>query len=151
MTRARAWLGVLVMAAVIGWPIGRMVAQAPAPQVTVAEAESTRPGVPPASVPPSETLGWMFTFGILVNEAMKRMKASAWFPWMVSGRGKVNIIIAALLAGASAAGIHTEFDQAAGTFLVTGLTWTGIAHFGGEWLRQWTLQQFTYQAMKPDH
>lgn len=133
---------VAVLVSLLGW---RLAAQ---PPVTITEAEATQPAVPPAPVPPSETLGWMFTLGILSNALMKRMQTSAWLPWVKSGAGKINIVIAGLLAAISAAGIHTEFDKAAGTFLVTGLTVTGIVHFLGEWIRQWALQQWTFNTTK---
>lgn len=138
----------LVTLLVLLQPLDRMQAQQAPPLPTIAEAEATQPGVPPAAVPPSETLGWMFTFGIFANYVMRKMRQSQWFPWAKEGAGKINVVLAGLLAALSAAGIHTEFDQAAGTFLVTGLTLTGLLHFVGEWMRQWALQQFTYQTMK---
>lgn len=144
------WVG-LVLIAVSVLAGTEFAAQAQAqPTPTIAQAEATRPGVPPASVPPSETLGWMFTLGIVSNGLMRKMRESSWFPWVKLGAGKMNVALAGMLAAVSAVGIHTEFDKAAGTVLITGLTLSGIAHFGGEWLRQWTLQQFTYQTMKSD-
>lgn len=117
-------------------------------QVTIAEAESTTPAVPPAAVPPSETLGWMFTFGIIANYIMRKMKESSKFAWLHTGAGKINIGFAAFLAAISALGIHTEFDSAEGSLLITGLSATSVVKFGGEWVRQWALQQWTYQTMR---
>ena len=137
------WWGLLLLTLVLLAP--RLVAQQP---VTTTSAEATRPGVPPGNVPPSETLGWGFCFSIIVNEFMKRLKKSAIVPWMTAGTGRVNAAVAAVLAAVSAAGIHTEFDSAAGSLLITGLTVTSLLHFGGEWVRQWTLQHFVYHATK---
>ena len=147
--RRLGWLGIGLIAITVGlssWSL----AQPPTvePPVTTAEAEATRPGVPPAPVPPSETLGWMFTFGVLANYAMKKMRDSAWFPMVKEGAGKVNVAVAGVLSALAAAGIHSEFDQVAGTLVVTGLTWAGIAHFGGEWVRQWALQQWMWHTTK---
>ena len=51
--------------------------ETPIPPVTVGQAEATQPGVPPASVPPSETLSWMFAFGVMSNWAMRKLKEAS--------------------------------------------------------------------------
>lgn len=130
-------------------PFGALWAQQPT--VTTAQAESTRPGVPPAPVPPSETLSWMLAFSVIGNGIIKKIKDSSWFPMFKEGAGRANVVLAAVLAAATSMGIHTEFDYAAGTLLVTGLTWASIAHFGGDWLRQYALQHLTYRAMAREY
>lgn len=138
----------VVLALLLALPIGgHLSAQAVPDPVTTAQAEGTRPGVPPASVPPSETLGWMLTLGIVSNMLMRKAKDAAWLPWLRDGAGKVNVAVAALLAAAAALGIHTEFDAAGGTLLISGLTGASLLHFAGEWLRQYALQHLTYRAM----
>ncbi len=124
----------------------RLIAQQATP--TMAQAEATRPGVPPSSVPPSETLGWMLALGYVSNWLMRCMKQSSWFPMIRAGAGKINLVLAGLLAALAAAGIHTEYDKVAGTFLITGLTLTSIVHFLGDWLRQWAIQQWTFNTTK---
>jgi hypothetical protein len=123
----------------------------PVPPVTVAEAESTRPGVPPGSIPPSQTLGWMLTFGVISNYIMRKMKESPWFPMVKDGAEKANLAVAGLLSFLSSVGIHTEFDASAGSLLFTGLTLGSIIHFGGDWVQQWALQQLAYKSMKKDY
>lgn len=149
--RRMAWTGLAVWLALFAlapaWLVRAQQPQ-PAPTVTVAQAEATQPGVPPAAVPPSETLGWSFAFGVIVNEIMKRLKKSNLLPWMSQGTARANALVAAALAALAAAGIHTEFDQAAGSLLITGLTLTNVLHFGGEWLKQWAMQHFMYHATK---
>jgi hypothetical protein len=140
-----AWLGLIVLVLLLGQG---MVAQQP--PVTISEAEATTPGVPPMSVPPSETLGWMFTAGVIANYVMRKFKEWEWVPKIADGAGKINVAMAAVFALATSLGIHTEFDAQAGSLLITGLTWTSVFHFGGDWLRQLALQQFTYQSMKED-
>lgn len=129
-------------------PLGLLLAQGQPAPPTVASAEATRPGVPPMSIPPSESLGWGLCLSILANELMKKLKRSNLVPWMTAGTGSVNAVVATVLAGAAAAGIHTEFDAAHGTLLVTGITGEALTHFAGEWLKQWTLQHFVYHATK---
>lgn len=124
------------------------VAHAQEPPVTVAEAEAVTPNIPPAPVRPSDTLGWMLTLAIISNGLMRKLQDSKLFPMIYQGAGKINIAIAAVLAAATSVGIHTSFDAGAGTFLITGLHLDSIIHFAGEWLRQYALQHFTYQASR---
>ena len=146
MTRRNkaAWGGLLVILLLL-------TSGALAQPVTVAQAEATQPGVPPAPVPPSGTLGWMFTAGVVANYFMRKLKEWDWVPVIQEGAGKVNVALAAVLALATSLGIHTEFDAAAGSLLITGLTWTGVFHFAGEWVRQLAIQQFTYQSMRVEY
>jgi hypothetical protein len=139
------WLGLVVLILLLG---PGMLAQQP--PVTLTEAEAVKPGIPPLPVPPSETLGWMFTLGVVANALMKKLKTWQWVPKIEDGAGRVNVAMAALFALATSLGIHTEFDAQAGSLLITGLTWTSLLHFGGDWLRQYALQQFTYQSMARD-
>lgn len=122
-------------------------AQQPAqPATTLTQAEAVSPGIPPGNVPPSETLSWMLALSVVANGLMRWIKGSAWFPQIKAGAGKINIVIAAILAGATSLGIHTEFDTAAGTLLITGLQVASVTHFAGEWLRQYAIQHLTYRA-----
>ena len=151
MSRTTAWLGLVLAVLLFLLPLGVLTAQPPLePQVTIAQAEATSPGVPPTPVPPSETLSWQLTFGVIVNEVMKRLKQSALVPWMKAGTANANVMVAALLSAIAAAGIHTEFDQVAGTLLITGLTISSVVHFLGEWLRQYALQHFLYYAAQKE-
>lgn len=125
---------------VLGWGLV-LLAQPPGAMLF---PEPVAPGVPPGGM-----LGWMFTFAILANGIMKRMKTYAWFPVIAQGAGRINVAMAGLLAAGAAIGIHTTFD--AGTLTITGLTLSSVCHVGGEWVRQWALQQFTYQAMRSEY
>lgn len=115
---------------------------------TMAQAETVKPGVPPAPVPPSETLGWGLVLAYLSNEIMRWMKKSSWFPAVKTGAGSINVLIAVLFSALSALSIHTEFDKAAGTLLISGLSWTSILHSAGDWLKQYCYQQGAFRMMK---
>lgn len=137
----------LVALLIVAWLVPFAV-RAQSPPVTISQAEAVKPGVPPAPVPPSEALSWQLGLAITANEVMRRLKASPKMSWIKDGAGTINVALSVVLAVATSLGIHTEFDAVKGTFIATGLTLTSIVHFGGEFIRQYAFQQFTYQASK---
>lgn len=127
--------------------ISRIVSAQQPPPVTVAQAEATQPGVPPAPVPPSETFGWSITLGLLANAIMRKMKDSPRVAWIKDGAGSINVALSGFMAFLASAGLHTEFDQATWGFVISG-SLMGMLHFTGDWIKQWALQQWVFNTGK---
>lgn len=115
---------------------------------SVSDAESVAPGVPPGPVPPTDTFSWQVGLAIFSNRLIRWLKDKRSIPIVREGAGWINVALSLVLASGAALGIHTQFDAAAGTLAITGLTLTSIIHFGGESFRQYLFQQLAYEVTK---
>lgn len=77
---------------------------------------------------------------LLLNLAIKSRK----FPWLDEYSGKALKICAAIGAAAVAAGIKSTLDIGAGTFVVSGITTTGLGSFGAQVVKQLGLQEIVF-------
>ena len=82
----------------------------------------------------------------IIVAALQWLKNSKWFPWLSAETEKANRIIAVLLAGAAALGVHTNFDHTTGVLTITGLTlatiWSGLYN----WLVSFVTQQTLFKV-----
>lgn len=82
----------------------------------------------------------------LVAEVLQLLKESSWFPWLTAETAKANRIAGIVIAAVSAVGVHMTFSPDSGTLVVSGLTASGILTMGGDWLKQWAMQQFAFRS-----
>lgn len=85
-------------------------------------------------------------FNAIIVAALQWLKNSKWFPWLSKETGNINRIIAVILSGAAAIGVHTNFDHATGVLTITGLTFATISTGLYEWLRSFVIQQLVFKA-----
>lgn len=67
------------------------------------------------------------------------------FPWIDQYSGKALKVCAAVAAALVAAGIKSSLDLGAGTFVVSGITTTGLGLFAMQVVKQLGLQELAYQ------
>jgi hypothetical protein len=84
----------------------------------------------------------------LVAWLIQRVKLSQKFPAFSEQSSKLaKVVISAVLAAGSVLALDFTFDATAGTFIVTGLTWTNMSHgvvaFGYSLL----IQHGTYEGL----
>ena len=96
--------------------------------------------------PDSNVLASQITASAVIVWLMQQLKNAKWFPAITHQTGRLNRIVAVILAAGAAIGIHATFDQAAGTLMITGLTATGLAHGAWMWLKSFALQEIIYQG-----
>jgi hypothetical protein len=78
---------------------------------------------------------------------MQWLKGQKWFPFLNYDTGRLNAIVAAIIAAASGAGIFFTFDRGAGILTVTGLTTSNLIALAGRAAAQYLLQHFAYRAV----
>lgn len=76
---------------------------------------------------------------------IRAIQRSDRFPWFDEYSGKALKVCAAIAAAATAAGIKSALDIGAGTFVVSGITTTGLGLFAAEVMKQLGLQEVAYQ------
>lgn len=88
------------------------------------------------------------TSSAVVILLLNKLKSSSWFPSITQKSDQINRVLAVLLAGLGAIGVHTSFDHAAGILTITGLTTTGILTGLWHWVTSYATQELAYQATK---
>jgi hypothetical protein len=78
---------------------------------------------------------------------MQWLKGKKWFPFLNYDTGRLNSIVAAIVAALSGAGIFFTFDRHLGILTVTGLTPANLTALLGRALAQYLLQHFAYRAV----
>lgn len=94
------------------------------------------------------------TISAIVVAALQWLKGSSWFPWLTTESEKANRAVAAVLALASAIGIHLAWNHGdvPGTYMlqVSGITLMGIAGGVWAWAKSFVFQQIIFRAtVKP--
>lgn len=84
-------------------------------------------------------------FAVGVPLILRWMTNSGRFPWIDAYSTRVLKISTAVAAALAAAGIKTALDIGAGTFVVSGITTTGLGLFAAEVVKQLGLQELAYQ------
>jgi hypothetical protein len=74
------------------------------------------------------------------------VKNSAWFPWINRNTEKLNRVAAIVISGIGAIGIHMQYDGAAGSLTLTGLTAQSVLSNGWTWFTQFAFQHGWYKA-----
>lgn len=76
---------------------------------------------------------------------MQWLKGKAWFPLLDYDTGKLNAIIASIVAAASGAGIYFSFNRTAGVLTIGGLHGSAIIGAVLHGLLQYLLQHLCYR------
>jgi len=92
-------------------------------------------------------VGSQLAASILVVYGLQLVKRVRWIPWIDATTTRANRALGALLALATALGIHFEFDPTAGVLTITGLTASGLLHGGWQWFTQWAYQQAIWDGI----
>lgn len=84
----------------------------------------------------------LFAVGVplLLNLAIR----SGRVPGLDKYSGKIAKVCAAIVAAAAAAGIKSTLDIGAGTFVVSGITTTGLGNFAAQVVKQLGLQELVF-------
>lgn len=84
----------------------------------------------------------LFAVGVpmLLNWAIQSQRV----PFINEYSSKITKVCAAIVAAAAAAGIKSSFDVGVGTYVVSGLTATGLGAFALEMVKQLGLQQLAF-------
>ena len=93
-----------------------------------------------------DLLKWQMIIAAVVSFAIEHLKQSRWFPFLSLSSARANAFAGVVVAVASSLGIHFEFNHAAGTLVITGLSLATIWHFGQDILTQWIFQQLVYKG-----
>ena len=98
-----------------------------------------------------DALGSQVALSAVVVFLLQMAKKWDKLKWINTQSATVNRILAVLLAGLTAAGVHwaydTNFSWAAGGNII--VTWPGIsafAHGGWEWLQSFSVQEWMYRS-----
>lgn len=67
------------------------------------------------------------------------------FPALTQHSSRIRKICAAVVGALTAAGIKSSLDIGAGTFVISGITTTGLGLFAAEVVKQLSLQELAYQ------
>lgn len=74
------------------------------------------------------------------------VKDSPWFPWINKNTERLNRVVAIVISGIGAVGIHMHYDTAAGSLTLTALTFTSVVRNGWTWFTQFAFQHGWYKA-----
>lgn len=75
------------------------------------------------------------------------IKKSKYFPWITAQTGRLNRVVAVVVSGLTAVGIHVTFDHSSGVLTISGLTAAGIVVGFGTWLKSFVMQELVYQGV----
>ena len=84
-------------------------------------------------------------FAVGIPLLLEWAKKSERVPWLDQYSGQVAKVCAAIAGALAAAGIQSSLDLAAGTFVISGLTTSGLGKFGVLVMQQLGLQELAYQ------
>jgi len=84
-------------------------------------------------------------FAVGVPLVIRALERSHRFPWLTEYSGKALKITAAIAGALASAGIKSALDIGAGTFVVSGITTTGLGLFAFQVVKQLSLQEVVYQ------
>lgn len=98
--------------------------------------------------------GVQVVWALFMSFLLQWLKKSRWFPFLHEWSATWwKVLVSALTAAMSAAGISAQFDPVIGQLVVTGLTLTGIGHallaFGVSWLSQHALYEGVARRVLP--
>jgi len=85
----------------------------------------------------------IFAFG--APWLITKIEQSHRFPWFDEYASRGLKICAAITAAATAAGIKSALDLGGGTFVISGLTTSGLGLFAAEVIKQLGLQEVAFQ------
>lgn len=86
------------------------------------------------------------TIAALISFVMAQLKKSRWFPWLSTETAKANRIVAIVLSGFGALGVHIQFDHTAHTALITGLSLTAVLAGLWHWATQFAVTHGWFKA-----
>ena len=84
-------------------------------------------------------------FAVGAPALIEWLKASGRFPWIDAYSSRALKVCTAVAAALAAAGIKSSLDIGAGTFVVEGITSTGLGLFAMQVVKQLGLQELAYQ------
>lgn len=94
--------------------------------------------------------------GLVINQAMlstmiayviEFAKRTKWFPWLKAETAKLNRMVAVVISGAAAIGIHATYNHEGGVLMITGLSAWTIIHGLWDWLRSFIFTQAAYDGL----
>jgi hypothetical protein len=77
---------------------------------------------------------------------MQWIKGSKLFPFITATTDKLNKVVAAVLAGVTAIGVHYTYDATTATLTVVGLSWAALGHAAWHWLQSYAFQETIYKG-----
>lgn len=72
--------------------------------------------------PDASVLGTQLTMSAVIVFILQVLKKASWFPWLSDQTQRLNTIVAVVLSGLAALGIHSSFDPASHVLTITGLS-----------------------------
>jgi hypothetical protein len=81
-------------------------------------------------------VGTQVAVAAIISFLVGKLKQSSWFPWLTAETSKLNRLVAVLLSGVAAVGIHYQWDAADHSLLITGLSLTTILGMLWHWAVQ---------------
>lgn len=67
-------------------------------------------------------------------------------PWVSASTDKLNRVLSVILAALATVGVNVQFDQAAGSLLITGLSLTTALTLGWKLVEQFVFQELIYRG-----
>lgn len=87
------------------------------------------------------------TSSAVIAYAIEWVKKSKYFPWINTQSKNLNRLLMVAASGLAAIGIHTQFDSASGTLIITGLTTATLLHGAWELVRSSIFTQMLYDGV----
>jgi len=78
---------------------------------------------------------------------LEKLKGWSRLAFIRDGAGRINQVVAALLAALAVVGIHFEWQPEAGTLIVTGLSLAAIFTLLIQWIFQYIMQEGWYRLV----
>lgn len=91
-----------------------------------------------------QELIWSAVAAWVSSKAIEMSKYVSWLPTGFN-RETANRWVARFIAFCAMLGIHSTFDHANGTLIISGLTMPGIFTAAGEYAKQYMLQEIAYK------
>ena len=87
------------------------------------------------------------TTSAVIAYFLEWLKGTRLFPWLSMETAKLNRVVAVILSGIGALGVHANFDQTSGVLTITGLTVVTILHGLWDWAQAFVTQQVIYDGV----
>ena len=87
------------------------------------------------------------TLALIVPYILQWLKSQSWFPFLTLPGGKLNTMVAAIVAIAGGLGIAFSFNDQTGILTVSGLTWASLWPALQHAVMQFMMQHAAYRTL----
>jgi hypothetical protein len=87
------------------------------------------------------------TLALIVPYILQWLKAQKWFPLITMAGGRINAIVAAVVAAGAGLGIAISFNDQTGILTVSGLTWMSLWPAIQHAVLQFMMQHAAYRTL----